>query len=280
MRILVTGGMGFIGRHLCNYLEQIGHEVVSFDLLADIRNYEETLFILDAVRPDVVYHLAALASVRDSLVNPHDYIDTNITGTLNMLLASTAAKVKQFVFVSSGGTVYGEPTNLPVPDTHRLVPNDIYGLSKLTGEHLTRIICSMNGCIYYNLRYPNVYGPGQSGEGEAGVVAIFAKKMLYGETPIINGDGEQTRDFMFVEDVVRASVSVLGRPPGSYNIGTGVEVSVNQIAGHLCQLTHYQGNVKYSPPKAGEVRRMSLRPSFPMEYTTLRRGLELTVESF
>ncbi len=292
MRVIVTGGGGFIGRHLADALRQAGHTVLQVDnryplmhatpgeRFCDIRELMQLAQVFSDFHPNCVYHLAAYTSVRESFKHTESYLINNILGTWYVLESAQNYGVETFVFISSGGTLYGEPTILPVPRFHPLIPEDIYGLTKLTGEHLTRIICERSGIAWWSLRYPNVYGPGQDGSGEAGVVAIFAKTMLEGRQPTIYGDGQQTRDFMFVRDVVQASLDVLDYPCHEYNVGTGIETPVQVIHDLLRTLTGYVGEPKYEPERVGEVRRMALRPNFLVRMPIpLREGLALTVES-
>ena len=286
--ILCTGSAGFIAQHTIRVLKAQGHAVVGLDrrrgeyvdFLLNICNYETMRQTLLRLRPEVVFHFAAFTSVRESMAAPTTYVENNIGGTLNVLRAVPADSLKKVVFISSGGTVYGVPKRLPVSVADAVNPEDFYGLTKLAGEHIVRIWCQQRGIGWYNLRYPNVYGPGQDPDGEAGVVAIFAKKMLNKGDPIINGTGTQTRDFMFITDVARETIRIAESfPSGTYNIGTGRETSVLEIYDALAGLTGYKGERKFGPAKVGEVARIALEPDYPpTSLIGLQDGLAATVE--
>jgi len=293
MKVLIDGGDGFISRHLAKALRQQGHSVLQIDntypqlrttgdeRFCDVREPTRLTEIFSSFMPDCVYHLAAYTSVRESFKYVESYITNNILGTWYVLECALHYGTTRFVNISSGGTVYGEPTILPVPWLHPLIPSDIYGLTKMTAEHLVRIICSKNRMFHWSLRYPNVYGPGQDPDGEAGAVAIFTKKMLRGEPVTINGDGSQTRDWMLVHDVVKASIAVLNYPSGEYNVGTAMETSLWEVFEILKGLTDYTLEPTFGPAKWGEVHRLALRPNILLNSVTpLRQGLALTVESY
>lgn len=288
MRILVTGGAGFIGSHVVDALVEEGHEVVVVDNLC--RGKRENLnpaarfYEMDICDPrledvfrrerfDYVNHHAAQIDVRHSVADPLDDARTNILGLLNVLENCRKYGIKGVIFASSGGVVYGEPSKLPVAESHPKGPQSPYGVSKLTSEFYLAYYASEMGIPYISLRYANVYGPRQDPHGEAGVVAIFGLKMLRGETPVIYGDGEQVRDYVYVGDVVRANLLALRRLQeggisckGSgcaindfaYNIGTGRGTTVNQLFWMLKKLTGFSGEPEHGPERKGELRRIYL----------------------
>jgi len=271
MKVLVTGGAGFIGSHIVDALVKDGHHPVVLDNLttgkvenvnpraaffkADIRD-KSIAHIFEKEKPEVVFHLAAQASVRISVDDPVADADINVLGSINLLQASVAHGVKKFIFSSSGGAVYGEQSVFPAPEGHPTAPESPYGIAKLTVERYLAFYRAVHGLPSVALRYSNVYGPRQDPHGEAGVVAIFIDRMLTGDTPLINGDGGQTRDFVYVADVVKANMAALvSSHTGIYNVGSGVETSVNQLHDILKEATGYQGGSEYGPAKAGEQRR-------------------------
>lgn len=293
MTILITGSNGFIGRHVMELMKHQDMDVVGLDktytedagdhYAVDILNSKTLQRVCDEVQPEVVVHLAAAASVRDGMRNPFWYLENNIPGTVNVL-QSSAKYAKRFIFAASGGTVYGTVSRdeLPVPHYRATYPNDIYGVSKLAGENLVRIFCEAEGCQWYNLRFPNVYGPGQNPYGEAGVVAILSRKMLDGELVTINGDGTHTRDFAYVEDVAHWILylsSGISHPSGNYNVGTGIETSVNEIYQGLRKIIGGSDVVLHGPEMKGEALYISLYPDFKCT-TPLEEGLRLTVDYY
>ena len=260
-----------------------GHEFVFYNL--DIRA-EGIATVLERHRPEVVWHLAAQSGVRPSLENPRFDADVNIMGTLNLLEAAASAGTRKIVFASSGGTIYGEPRRLPVKETavggsHPLSP---YGITKKVAEDYLRFYQRYRAMDYTALALANVYGPRQDPVGEAGVVAIFAGRMLQGEAPTIYGDGNQTRDYVFVDDAVHAMALAADRGSGRLlNIGTGLETSVNHLYRMLAEITGFAGDPRFGPLPQGELRRIALDFSLAEQeigwrpWTHLEDGLRETV---
>lgn len=302
MKVLVTGGAGFIGSHIVDRFVQEGHEVVVADDLSTgkkkninraARFYKADILspkikkILQKEKPDVISHHAAQMDVRRSVADPLFDAQVNILGFLNVLENAVRCGTKKLIFASSGGAVYGEQQIFPAPETHPTHPVSPYGISKLSGEHYLHYYERAAGLNYVALRYANVYGPRQDPFGEAGVVAIFNQKILLNEQPIINGNGKQTRDYVFVEDVIEAHMAALEEGVrGIFNVGTGVETSVNQLFRHLVDITGSKAREVYGPEKRGEQLRSSL------DYSKLKKvsdweakvpiteGLSKTVEYF
>ncbi|MFV2044372.1 MAG: NAD-dependent epimerase/dehydratase family protein [Anaerolineales bacterium] len=302
MKILVTGGAGFIGSHVVDAYLGAGHDVVGVDDLStgrasnlssaatfyqlDIRSPElEEVFQRE--RPLVVNHHAAQMDVRRSVREPIFDADVNISGSLNLLECARRFGVERFIYISTGGAVYGEPKYLPCDENHPINPICQYGASKHTVEHYLYMYRENYGLEYTVLRYPNVYGPRQDPRGEAGVVAIFAGQMLAGEELVINGDGEQERDFVYVADCARANLLALvnGNGSGIYNLGSGRGTTVNEIFEELKAITKYPQPAKYGPAKLGETRRIYLTAERAKQNlgwtptTTLEEGLLKTVRS-
>lgn len=302
MKVLVTGGAGFIGSHLVDRLVLEGHEVVVVDNLStgkrrninraarfykmDIQSWRlERVFRNE--RPNVVMHLAAQMDVRKSVEDPMFDAQVNVLGTLNVLQQAVKHGVRKVIFSSSGGAIYGEQETYPAPETHVTKPLSPYGLSKLCGEQYLSYYQRVSGLQAVSLRYANVYGPRQDPEGEAGVVAIFIQKMLNNEQAVINGNGRQTRDFVFVEDVVEANLAMMGQETqGTYNVGTGVETSINDLFRILVQHTGSNCKEIHGPAKKGEQARSvidctKLRHEVSWEpKADLSEGLKKTVEYF
>jgi UDP-glucose 4-epimerase len=274
MKVLVTGGAGFIGSHVTDRLIEAGIEVVVLDNLssgkrtsvnpqarlheADI-DAKDLLAFFEHERFDCVDHHAAQMNVRRSVEDPVFDARVNILGSLNLLQAAVATGVKKVVFASTGGAIYGEQLTFPADETHQTCPMSPYGVAKLAVEKYLAFYEEVYGLPYTALRYANVYGPRQDPHGEAGVVAIFSQQLLAHQPAIINGDGEQTRDFIYVDDVARANVlAVTTDLRGIYNVGTGIETSVNTLYATMAKQTSAPLSARHQPPKAGEQRRSVL----------------------
>jgi len=246
MHILVTGGAGFIGSHIVDAYLEAGHEVAVLDNFStgrrenlnpqaqlyegDLRDREFVQKVLTEGKFAVVNHHAAQASVQASLREPAEDAATNIVGTINLLQAAQEHQVKHFIYINTGGALYGEAETLPTPEDYPCDPLTPYGLSKLTAESYLRIFHRAFGLPFTVFRYANIYGPRQHPKGEAGVVAIFAERLLKGETPEIFNDGTNTRDYVYVQDVVAANLKALAKPLNTaLNIGTSTQTSVNAI---------------------------------------------------
>ncbi|MGH7818285.1 MAG: SDR family oxidoreductase [Candidatus Binatia bacterium] len=302
MKILVTGGAGFIGSNVVDALVSAGHDVVVVDDLSsgkrenlnpkarfhqvDIRTPRIAEIVRDE-HPDVVSHHAAQMDVRRSVADPVFDAETNVIGLVRLLEASRDAKVRRFLFASSGGAAYGEQECFPAREGDRTNPLSPYGVSKRAGEHYLFCYHALWGLSYVALRYANVYGPRQDPHGEAGVVAIFTQRLLRGESPTINGDGLQTRDYVYVGDVVEANLrAVESALIGPINIGTGRETDVNRLAAELIRLSGTGIEARHGPPKPGEQRRSLLDSSLARKElgwaptVALEEGLRRTFEWF
>jgi UDP-glucose 4-epimerase len=306
--VLVTGGAGFVGSHLCDRLLAEGRSVVAVDDLATGRreNLTDALGHGEAFaftemdvraeglhdvfvryQPDVVMHLAAQAGVRPSLEDPDHDASVNIMGTLNVLHCASSSGARKVVYAASGGTLYGEPTSVPVAESAAdgAHPESPYGISKKVALEYLRFYSRQRGLDFTALALGNVYGPRQDPTGEAGVIAIFASSMLAGRPATIFGDGEQTRDYVYVEDTVEAFVAATDRAAGEIvNIGTGLETSVNSLHAMLADIVGSTSEPAYGPQPEGELRRISLDNSLAASAlgwrprTDLPSGLAKTVE--
>lgn len=303
MRILVTGAAGFIGSHVAEGYKNAGHEVLALDNLhrgrkenlapgvsfekVDIREEDALEKVFSEFKPEAVNHHAAQVSVRDSVADPVFDAEVNVIGSLRLLEACTRHQVPRFLFASTGGAIYGEQEVFPAPEDHPQRPLSPYAVSKLAVEKHLFFYEQTHGLVWTALRYSNVYGPRQDPFGEAGVVAIFCQRMLAGEQPLINGDGEQSRDFVYVEDVARASLLALERNvTGAVNISTGKEASVNEVFRCILDLTGANMEESHGPAMPGEQRRSVLDPSLAKKVmgwepkVELNEGLKRTVEYF
>lgn len=274
MRILVTGGAGFIGSNIADAYIELGHNVVIIDNMStgnkdyinpkakfiemDIRD-EKIPDILSEHKFDVINHHAAQIDLRKSVENPAFDVDVNVIGSINLLENAVKTNVKKVIFASTGGAIYGENDYFPADEEHPTRPYAPYGINKLTVEKYLYYYNHVYGLNYTVLRYANVYGPRQNPFGECGVIAIFTDKILKNIQPRINGDGGQTRDYVFVSDVVQANVLALKTTePKTFNIGTTVETDVNYIFKELSRHADRNFTEDHGPEKKGEQRRSQL----------------------
>ncbi|TDI76959.1 MAG: NAD-dependent epimerase/dehydratase family protein [Bacteroidetes bacterium] len=301
-RILVTGGAGFIGSHVADALLKSGHEVHVVDDLSggttdnlsdgvvfhqfDIRS-DQAAELFERYEYDTMMHLAAQMDVRKSVADPSFDADINIRGTLNLLEAGRKSGLKKVVFSSTGGAIYGEPDYTPQDENHTLQPLSPYGITKLATEKYLEYYRHQYGLNYVALRYGNVYGPRQNPHGEAGVVAIFSLRMLAGEPVFINGDGLQTRDYVFVGDVVTANLAALGYDAsGIFNVGTGIETDVVQLFRIIRENTAASVDEVHADGQPGEQRRSVLSADLAARELgwepeiSIKNGLRKTVDWF
>ena len=303
MRILVTGGAGFVGSHVVDALLAASHTVDVLDNLAtgrrervpaaarlhvcDLRDARLDALIA-ASRPAVVVHLAAQAAVSRSVIDPQFDASVNVLGTIALLESCRRAGVPRVVYISSGGAGYGDTDVLPTPEDHPLRPASPYGISKVTAERYLEVWAALTGGSGLTLRLANVYGPRQDPAGEAGVIAIFTSRLLSGATCVVNGDGDQTRDYVYVGDVADAVAIAVSAPNvvGIANIGTGIETTVNELYRRLARLTNVRRDAEHAPAKPGEQRRSVLDASRAKSLlgwsaaTPLDEGLNQTVAWF
>jgi UDP-glucose 4-epimerase len=302
MKILVTGGAGFIGSQVADAYLAAGHDVFIVDDLStglkknvhrqakfvnmDIRD-KRLKGLLKKERFDAVNHHAAQINVRKSLDDPTFDASVNILGTLNLLESSVASGVTKIIFASTGGAIYGEQEYFPADEAHPTRPASPYGIAKLAVEKYLFYYRTVHGLNHVVLRYANVYGPRQNPHGEAGVVAIFCTRLLKKAETIINGDGKQTRDYVFVDDVVRANVLSLGMNDSDvFNIGTGIETDVNELFTSIKSMTSSKSQEHHGPQKLGEQRRSVLDARKAQQIlgwrplVNLDDGLRRTVEFF
>ena len=296
MRIIVTGGAGFIGSWVCEAYISEGYKVLVIDNLStgsednippeaefiecDVRDRTALEKAFRQFRPQIVNHHAAQINVRDSVEDPSLDADVNIGGSLNVLRLCAEHKTEKFIFSSTGGALYGEPEKLPANESTPSLPLSPYGISKLSTENYVRYYSKNHGFEHAILRYSNVYGERQKPEGEAGVIGIFCEKIISGKPCLIFGDGEQTRDYVHVSDVSRANLlaSTL-KGEGTFNIGTSIESSVNDIVRILGEVTKTEFTTVHEKERPGEVRRISLDCSLAAEklkwsaQLALREGL-------
>lgn len=305
MRILVTGGAGFIGSHIVDQCVARGHEVAVVDNLwaegggkeqnlnsqarffqADITDEAALQTIFDEVRPEVVSHQAAQHSVAISTKDPQLDARVNVLGLLNILTQCTRAETRKIVFASSGAT-YGTPARLPIDEEVPQRPESPYGITKMVAEYYLRYWQAAHGLSYTALRYGNVYGPRQDPNGEAGVIAIFAKRFLNHESVRIDWDGEQQKDYVFVEDVARANVLAMERGENDiFCIGTGKGASVNELYNTLAKITNYKPEIVRAPKRPGDIYLSYFDCSKAerllgwQSHVTLDEGIAKTVEFF
>jgi UDP-glucose 4-epimerase len=297
--ILITGGAGFIGSHLADAYLQRGWRVSIVDDFStgDRRNVnpKAALYEMDVARagplvrelmPDAISHHAAQMSVIRSIAEPAVDAEVNIVATLRLLEAAAEAKVKRFVFASTGGVIYGEPDYVPADEDHPTRPVSPYGVAKRAVELYLHCFHFVHGLPWVALRYGNVYGPRQSPHGEAGVVAIFAERLLRGESALIHGSGEQTRDYIYIDDIVAANLAATGGDfTGAYNVGTGVETSVNAIYAAVSEALSIERAPTHGPAKREQMRsvidsrRFRALTGLP-EPLPLREGMRRTMDWF
>jgi UDP-glucose 4-epimerase len=300
--ICVTGGAGFIGSHVAEAFVDDGHRVLILDdlssgrkenvpsgaelVVADIRSDEAAALVCDA-RIEIIVHHAAQMDVRRSVADPRFDADVNLGGLLNLLEAARQGSVRQVIFASTGGAMYGEQDEFPADESHPTRPLSPYGVAKLASERYLYFYNQEYGLDAACLRYANVYGPRQNPHGEAGVVAIFMNRLLAAKQPVINGDGRQTRDYVYVGDVVRANLAVLGLPGfRTYNVGTGIETDVNVLFELIRGAVGAGSDARHGPAQAGEQLRSCITSQLIEEELGLRigtpldAGLEITADWF
>lgn len=301
MKILVTGGAGFIGSHIVDLLVQNAYEVVVVDNLSHgnmenvhtgVKFYECDItnkYVLDIIlkeKPDIIVHEAAQISVENSIKNPIKDAEINIIGTLNILEAAKAIKVKKIIYPASAA-VFGEPQYLPIDEDHPLNMMSGYGVTKHTVEHYLNVYKKLYGISSIVLRYSNVYGPRQDWSGEGGVVAIFCEELLKNESPSIYGDGEQTRDFIYVKDIAEANLCAMkSTEEGIFNICTGEKISINNLFKCISGFLNKRISPIYTEKRYGDIRDsyMSYNKAFTKmgwkpKYNILN-GLKETIEFY
>jgi UDP-glucose 4-epimerase len=302
LTLLITGGAGFIGSRVAKSLRDEGYKIIIVDNLStgkrenipqgikfyhlDICNNVEIEKVFRKERPQYVSHHAAQINVRKSVSDPYFDAQVNILGTINVLENCRCYNIRKIVFASSGGVLYGEGNDLPFDEESTLKPFSPYGASKCSGEYYLRCYAQLYDLEFTSLRYSNVYGPGQDPSGEAGVIAIFISAMLKGVSPTIFGDGEQLRDYVYVDDVVTANKLALEKGKGVFNIGTGRPTSVNELFRMIAALTGFPNKPIYAPRRQGELFKnclniarsealLSWKPT-----TQLEEGLKKTIAYF
>jgi UDP-glucose 4-epimerase len=306
VKAVVTGGAGFIGSNLVDALLERGDEVVIVDDLstgkreniehalaagarlveADIRDGQALIELFAQVQPEAVFHLAAQIDVRKSVADTPLDAMINVVGTINVLEAAKRAGTRRVVNSSTGGAIYGEGKIIPAPEDHPAEPEAPYGQSKFAAEGYLELYRRLHGLSTVSLRYGNVYGPRQDPLGEAGVIAIFCGKLIAGEKPTVYGDGLQTRDYVYVGDVVAANLAAAeSDASGAFNIGTGRESSVLDIVEALAQISGREFQAELAPERPGEVRHIAIDYTRAREElgwepkVDLRNGLERTLAS-
>ena len=299
-RAVVTGSSGFVGGHLARRLAADGWRVTGLshlppagppaagatERLADVRDFAAVCDIVAGARPEVVFHLAAQASVPASMRDPAGDAATNVLGSVHVALAAAEAGARRLVFFSTGGALYGQPDALPVREDAPITPDSVYGASKIAAEHELGALCPHLGLELSIVRPGNVYGPGQDAAGESGVIAIFATRMLAGEPVTIFGDGSQERDYVYAGDVVEAALLAADREPAVCHAGTGEGTSTRQVFDALAALCGYALPPRHAAERPGDIARIRLDPARARERwgwtarTPLAEGLAATVEWF
>lgn len=274
-KILVTGGAGFIGSHIVDRYISIGHKVVVIDNLStgfkkninkkvrfyqvDIRNFKIIKKIIQKEKPEIINHHAAIAEVVKSIKNPFPTYETNILGTINLLLAGGQFNIKKFIFSSTGGAIYGEPKKIPTDEKTPATPLSPYGLSKLIGEECIKFYAKIYDFKYLIFRYPNVYGPRQDPHGEAGIVAIFSELIKNNKRPTIFGDGTKARDYVYVDDITKANIIALKNGKNEIiNLGWGEKITDQTIFNAITDNFNFNGQPIYAPYRKGEVYQIAL----------------------
>ncbi|GAC1334393.1 MAG: SDR family oxidoreductase [Candidatus Dormibacteria bacterium] len=302
MKVLVTGGAGFIGSNLADRLVADGHQVVVVDDLSSGKRQQvpaEANFyqmdiesrwldrVIERERPEAVCHLAAQMSVSRSVREPLFDARVNVVASLGLLAACQAHGVKRLVFSSTGGAIYGEADIIPTPEDYPAAPVSPYGASKLSFEHYLHVYRAIHGFSSVALRFANVYGPRQDPHGEAGVVAIFSRALLAGEVPTIHGAGDETRDYVYVGDVVAAiAAAVRSDLSGAYNVGTSIETDVNALYALIAEAAGSGIKAEHGPDRAGNQRRScvangKIKADLGWEpRVALAEGIPLTVDYF
>ncbi len=301
--VMVTGGAGFIGSNIVDLLIEKGYNAAIVDNLSNgkkknldkrVKFYKSDICnsnlkkIFKKENPEFVIHLAAQVNVRKSILNPEFDANVNVMGSINLLECCKSFNVKKIVYASSGGAVYGEPQYLPADESHPINPISPYGASKHAVEHYLELYWKNFGIDYVSLRYSNVYGPRQDPFGEGGVIAIFAGRFLGNNVPVIFGDGEQTRDFVYVGDVANANLISINKKADTkiFNIGAGIETSVNEISEKLQNILNSGISPVHGDAIKGEVRRIYLDVRLAKKElgwkaeTTLDEGLRKTIDWF
>ena len=303
MKIIVTGGAGFIASHIVDKYISLGHKVAVIDNLstgqrkninkkakfykADIRNLDLMERIFKKEKPNIVNHHAAVAEVVKSLKNPIPTFESNILGTVNVLISLAkygAGRNKKIIFSSTGGAIYGEPEKIPADESTKISPLSPYGLSKFLGEECIKFYAKTHDIEYLIFRYPNVYGPRQNPKGEAGVVAIFAGVIKEGKSPIIFGDGTKTRDYVYIDDVVKANETGLSKAKNEIiNIGWGKKISDQMIFNEVAKNFNFKEKPIYAPYRKGEVYQIAISAKKAKKLlgwspkTPLKQGIRKTV---
>lgn len=270
MKILVTGGAGFIGSHIVDQLIEQDEEVIVIDNLstgnqdqlhpkakfyqAELTDADGLIEILSREKPEVVIHQAAQTRVQTSVDDPVFDADTNILGTIHLLEACHQTNVRKLVFASSAA-VYGDPTYLPIDESHPIRPLSGYGIGKHTAEQYLHVYKNLYGLEYTILRYANVYGPRQDPRGEGGVISVFLNRLIQERELTIFGDGQQTRDYVFVEDIARANIAAITHGEGQVmNVGTGHSTSLNQLVELMAEITGKAVKKEYQPARSGDIK--------------------------
>jgi UDP-glucose 4-epimerase len=301
MNILVTGGCGFIGSHIVDAYLTLGHKVTIIDNLStgNIKNLNpRAIFYQEDIRHpeiekifaqhqfDVINHHAAQINVRTAVDDPLYDADINIMGSLRLLTCAQKYKVARFIFASSGGAAYGEPGRFPIDESFPINPLSPYGLSKITIEQYLALFSRLFSLESVILRYSNVYGPRQISTSEAGVISIFIHNILHNTPCVVFGDGSDTRDYVYIDDVVQANIKALACAPDTFNIGTGIETTVNELIQHLGALVGHEIAHTHAAARLGDLPRNVLNAGKAKETLSwlpeisLKEGIKRTFDYF